>query len=98
MANVNFKGRQKGTIKKRSMIEDPALGDYKIIIDEGCYNVVLIDPSTQSEKPYGYFTKLSSALFSISKQQALDTSKYTIKEYAKAVEINFNNLTNSITL
>ena len=34
MANPNFKGRQKGTIKKISTIIDPALGDYKIIFDE----------------------------------------------------------------
>jgi hypothetical protein len=98
MANTNFKGRQAGTIKKKSIIEDPVLGNYKIIIDEGCYNVIQTDPLTQSEKPYGYFTKLSAALFSISKQQALDIPKYTIKEYAKQVETNFKNLTNTIKL
>jgi hypothetical protein len=30
MANYNFKGRQKGTTKKRSMIEDPAMGITKL--------------------------------------------------------------------
>ena len=34
MANPNFKGRQKGSIKKTSTISDPLLGDYKIVFDD----------------------------------------------------------------
>ena len=38
MANPNFKGRPVGS-GKSTFIEDPLLGDYKIVIDEYSYNV-----------------------------------------------------------
>jgi hypothetical protein len=44
MANVNFKGRQVGSVKKTSTIIDPALGDYKIVFDEDSFNLVFTDP------------------------------------------------------
>jgi len=37
MANANFKGRQAGTLKRKSTITDPSLGNYKITIDEDCF-------------------------------------------------------------
>jgi hypothetical protein len=98
MANPQFKGRQKGDIKSKTLIEDPLLGDFKISIDDNCYNLIYTDPKTKSEKTTGYFTNLSNALFSICKQQALGTPNYTLKEYAKQIETNFNTLTNSIKL
>lgn len=98
MANPNFKGRQSGTLKRKSMIEDPALGNYKISIDEDCFNILLVDPITKSEKSLGYPTRLSSALMSIAKHQALDKPNYTIKEYINQIESKFNSLTNSITI
>jgi len=97
MANLNFKGRQKGTIKKRSMIEDPAMGNYKIIIDEDSYNLVFTEPETKNEKIIGYYTQLSNALKKIVKDQVLEKQPtYTIKEYITELETTLNNLKNLI--
>ena len=93
MANPNFKGRQKGSIKKTSIIEDPALGDYKIIFDEECYNLVLVDPETKKEKVIGYYTQLSSALKRVVKSQTLERKPvYTIREYLNELETSLTNL------
>ena len=40
MANLRFKGRQKGSTKKITTITDPLLGDYKILSDEDNYNLI----------------------------------------------------------
>jgi hypothetical protein len=97
MANYNFKGRQKGTTKKRSMIEDPAMGDYKIIFDEDSYNLVFTDPETNKEKIVGYYTQLPNALRKIVKDQVLEKKPtYTIKEYITELETTLNNLKNLI--
>jgi hypothetical protein len=97
MANLNFKGRQKGTIKKRSMIEDPAMGNYKIIIDEDSYNLVFTEPETKKEKIIGYYTQLNNALKRIAKDQVLEQKPtYTIKEYIQELETVLNNLNNLI--
>jgi hypothetical protein len=97
MANPNFKGRQAGSIKKTSSIEDPALGDYKIIIDEDSFNLVLTDPSTQKEKTIGYFTNLNNALKKVVKNQTIEKKPtYTIKEYMTELETTLTNLKNLI--
>ena len=93
MANPNFKGRQKGSIKKTSSIVDPALGDYKIIFDEGSYNLVFTDPETKNEKVLGYYTQLGSALKRVVKNQTIEKkSVYTIKEYLNELETTLTNL------
>jgi len=93
MANPNFKGRQKGSIKKTSTIEDPALGDYKIVFDEESYNLVLTDPETKKEKVLGYYTQLGSALKRVVKNQTIEKKPtYTIKEYLNELETTLNNL------
>jgi len=93
MANPNFKGRQAGSVKKTSIIIDPALGDYKIIFDEESYNLILIDPSTQKEKIIGYFTNLNNALKKVVKNQIIEKKPtYTIKEYITELETALNNL------
>ena len=97
MANPNFKGRQAGSIKKTSSIEDPALGDYKIIIDEDSFNLVITDPSTQKEKTIGYFTNLNNALRKVVKNQTIEKKPtYTIKEYISELETTLTNLKNLI--
>ena len=97
MANLNFKGRQKGTTKKRSIIEDPAMGNYKIVFDEDSYNLVFTDPGTKKEKIIGYYTQLPNALRKIVKDQVLEKkSTYTIKEYITELETTLNNLKNLI--
>ncbi len=93
MANPNFRGRQKGSIKKTSTIEDPALGDYKIVFDEESYNLVLTDPETKKEKVLGYYTQLGSALKRVVKNQTIEKKPtYTIKEYLNELETTLNNL------
>ena len=93
MANPNFKGRQKGSVKKTSMIVDPALGDYKINFDDECYNLIFTDPKTKSEKVVGYFTNLNNALKRVVKSQAVERKPtYTIKEYITELDETYNNL------
>ena len=50
MANPNFKGRAVGS-GKYTFIEDPALGDFKIAIDEYSFNVI----DTIKTKTVGFF-------------------------------------------
>ena len=93
MVNPNFRGRQKGSIKKTSTIEDPALGDYKIVFDEESYNLVFTDPETKKEKVLGYYTQLGSALKRVVKNQTIEKkSTYTIKEYLNELETTLTNL------
>jgi len=97
MANLNFKGRQKGSTKKRSTIEDPAMGNYKIVFDEDSYNLVFTEPETKKEKIIGYYTQLPNALKKIVKDQVLEKkSTYTIKEYITELETTLTNLKNLI--
>jgi uncharacterized protein YutD len=99
MANPNFKGRQKGSTKKTSLIEDPTLGDYKVIFDEESYNLIYTDPTTKSEKIVGYFSSLSSALSKIARNRIVESQPtYTIKEYIKELNsfnTNLDKLINS---
>jgi hypothetical protein len=97
MSNNQFKGRQKGTTKKASTILDPLLGNYKIIIDEDSYNLVLTDPETGKEKIVGYYTQLNNALKCVVKNQTIEKkSTYTIKEYISELETTLTNLKNLI--
>jgi hypothetical protein len=97
MANLQFKGRQKGSTKKTSTISDPSLGNYKIVVDDESYNLIYIDPETSKEKTIGYYTQLTNALKYVVKTQALEKAPtYTIKEYIKELETTLNNLNNLI--
>jgi hypothetical protein len=93
MANPNFKGRQKGSIKKTSTISDPLLGDYKIVFDESSYNLIFTEPDTQKEKVVGYYSQLPSALRRIAKEQVIEKkSVYSLKEYLTELESTINQL------
>jgi hypothetical protein len=93
MANPNFKGRQKGSIKKTSTISDPLLGDYKIVFDENSFNLIFTEPDTQKEKVIGYYSQLPSALKRIAKDQVIEKkTTYTLKEYLKELESKTNQL------
>lgn len=97
MANPQFKGRQAGSIKKTSNIIDPALGDYKIIVDEETFNLIFTDPLTQKEKVIGYYTQLNNALKKVVKNQTIEKKpNYTIKEYITELETTLTNLKNLI--
>jgi len=56
------KGRQKGQTKARSIISDPSIAPYKILIEEDQY--VLLDGK---DIPQGYFTSLDKIVYKISK-------------------------------
>jgi len=95
MANPNFKGRQKGSIKKTSTISDPLLGDYKIVFDENSYNVILTDSITQKEKVIGYYSQLPFALKRIAKDQVMGKKEnFTLKEYITELESTVKQLIN----
>ena len=97
MANPQFKGRQKGSIKKTTLISDPSLGNYKIIVDDESYNLILTDPETGKEKIIGYYTRLINALKYVVRTQTVEKKPaYTIKEYIQELETVSNNLNNLI--
>jgi len=56
------KGRQKGQTKARSVISDPSIAPYKILIEEDQY--VLLD---EKDTPRGYYTSLDKVIYKISK-------------------------------
>ena len=56
------KGRQKGQTKARSIINDPSIAPFKILIEEDQY--VLLDGK---DIPQGYFTSLDKIVYKISK-------------------------------
>jgi len=56
------KGRQKGQTKARSIINDPSIAPFKILIEEDQY--VLLDGK---DIPQGYFTSLDKIIYKISK-------------------------------
>ena len=81
MANPNFKGRPVGS-GKSTFIEDPALGDFKIAIDEYSFNVI----DTVKGKTAGFHTLLPRAILAIAKYQMLEDRTYTLEEYAQQFE------------
>ena len=81
MANPNFKGRPVGS-GKSTFIEDPAMGDFKIAIDEYSFNVV----DTIKNKTVGFHTKLEQAILSVAKYQMLEDRTYNLAEYVKQFE------------
>jgi hypothetical protein len=56
------KGRQKGQTKAKSVINDPSISPYKILIEEDQY--VLLD---EKDIPRGYYTSLDTVVYRISK-------------------------------
>jgi len=93
MSNPKFRGRQKGSVKKTSSIIDPLLGEYKIVIDSNCYNLIHINPKTKSEQNVGYYTQLNNALKKIVKNQTIEKKEtYSLKEYLTELETTLTNL------
>lgn len=93
MSNPNARGRKKGFTTKKSSIIDPLLGDYRIIIDTNCFNLIFTDPINKKEKNVGYYTQLNNALLKIVKSQTIEKKPtYTLKEYLTELETTLNNL------
>jgi hypothetical protein len=78
MANPNFKGRPVGT-GKTTFIEDPLLGDFKIVMDE--YSFTVID--TARNKTMGYYSSLPEAILRVARYSMLEDKSYSLKEYAE---------------
>jgi hypothetical protein len=91
MADPNFKGRPLGT-GKNTFIEDPLLGDYKIMVDENSFTVI----DVIKNKTLGFYTTLSSALLKIAKQQMIEDRSYSLKEYAKEFNQIYTELKNTL--
>tara|TARA_B110000503_G_scaffold24555_1_gene38820 strand:+ start:2730 stop:3011 length:282 start_codon:yes stop_codon:yes gene_type:complete len=91
MANPNFKGRPKGS-GKSTFIEDPLLGNFKIVVDEYSYNVV----DTIKEKTIGFYTNLGTAVLAIAKHLSNKDGVFTLTEYAENFETTHNNLKEAI--
>lgn len=72
------RGRQAGSVKQSSRIEDPVLGDYYIDVCINSFDVC----KKGSIQPLGFYTSLSNALKAIAKEYIPEMEKkMTIKEY-----------------
>jgi hypothetical protein len=72
------RGRQAGSVKQSSRIEDPVLGNYYIDVCSNSFDVC----KKGSIQPLGFFTTLSNALKAIAKEYIPEMDKkMTIKEY-----------------
>tara|TARA_R110001592_G_C12776641_1_gene714524 strand:- start:281 stop:562 length:282 start_codon:yes stop_codon:yes gene_type:complete len=78
MANPNFKGRPVGS-GKNTFIEDPLLGDFKIVVDEYSYNVFDIIKN----KTIGFYSTLQQAILAIASKQMIEDRTYSLTEFAK---------------
>ena len=85
-----MRGRQKGQTKRMSKIKDAAIAPYEIYVEEDQY--VLVD--TEKDKPVGYFSRLDSAIYKISRLSlANQKDDYTLAGFIES----FNNIKNKIT-
>jgi len=77
------KGRPAGrpTGSNTTVIEDEMLSPYKIYIDTDQYSVVSAESKNDTEKSFGFFTSLSSALNKIIRMQLVNNKKYTLPGY-----------------
>ena len=84
------RGRQKGQVKRMSVIKDPVIAPYEIYVEEDQY--VLID--TTKDKPLSYHGSLKTAITRIS-QTYLANSKesYTLSGFIES----YNNIKNQLT-
>ena len=82
------KGRQKGQTKAKSIINDPSILPYKILIEEDQY--VLVDGK---DIPQGYYTSMSSIIKRISRiLLANKREEYDFLEFIKS----YNQTTNKL--
>ena len=80
------KGRQKGQTKAKSVISDPLMAPYKILVEEDQY--VLLD---NKNIPQGYYSSLDGAINKVSKNViANKKGTYTLSEYLE----DYNNIKN----
>jgi len=74
------KGRQKGQTKAKSIINDPSIAPFRILIEEDQY--VLLDGK---DIPQGYFTSLDAVVRKISRTLlANKREEYNLSEFIES--------------
>ena len=74
------KGRQKGQTKAKSIINDPSIAPFRILIEEDQY--VLLDGK---DMPQGYFTSLDAVVKKISRTLlANKREEYNLSEFIES--------------
>ena len=82
------KGRQKGQTKAKSIISDPSIAPYTILVEEDQY--VLVDGK---DIPQGYFTSLEMIINKISRMLlANKREKYNLSEFMESYNQTKNQL------
>jgi len=82
------KGRQKGQTKAKSIINDPSIAPYTILVEEDQY--VLVDGK---DIPQGYFTSLEMIINKISRMLlANKREKYNLSEFMESYTQTKNQL------
>ena len=80
------KGRQKGQVKAKSIINDPLIAPFKITVEEDQY--VLLDGK---DIPQGYYNSLDGAINKVSRNIIANKREtYSLSEYLK----DYNNIKN----
>jgi len=82
------KGRQKGQTKAKSIISDPSIAPYTILVEEDQY--VLVDGK---DIPQGYFVSLETIVNKISRMLlANKREKYNLSEFMESYTQTKNQL------
>jgi len=85
------KGRQKGQTKAKSIINDPSIAPYTILVEEDQY--VLVDGKNI---PQGYFTSLEMIINRISRMLlANKREEYNLSEFIESYNQTKNQLLSS---
>jgi hypothetical protein len=85
------KGRQKGQTKAKSIINDPSIAPYKILIEEDQY--VLLD---SKDIPQGYYNSMSAIINKISRiVLANKREEYNLSEFIDSFNETKDELLNS---
>ena len=80
------KGRQKGQVKAKSIINDPLIAPFKITVEEDQY--VLLDGK---DIPQGYYNSLDGAINKVSRNIIANKKEtYSLSEYLE----DYNNIKN----
>ena len=85
------KGRQKGQTKAKSIINDPSISPYKILVEEDQY--VLVDGK---DIPQGYYTSIEQIVKKISRMLlANKREEYNFSEFIESYNQTSNKLLTS---
>jgi len=84
----------------RTIISDPILNPYKIIVTQNSHNVVdaVRAEGAIADNPYGYFTSLDNALLKIARLKTTKNKTYSLKEYIDEYKSTINSLREAVKL